>query len=36
VEQIVPDKLQESYNPETLALLAASRSLHAPGALMMQ
>jgi ABC-type glutathione transport system ATPase component len=36
VEQIVPGKLQESYNPETLALLAASRSLHAPGALMMQ
>ena len=36
VEQIVPGKLQESCNPETLALLAASRSLHAPGALMMQ
>ncbi len=31
VEQIVPGKLQESSSPETLALLAASRSVRAPG-----
>jgi len=30
VEQIVPGKLQESSTPETLALLAASRSVRAP------
>jgi ABC-type oligopeptide transport system ATPase subunit len=36
VERIVPGKSQESTHPETLALLAASRSVHAAGALMMQ
>ena len=30
VERIVPGKFQESTHPETLALLAASRSVHVP------
>lgn len=35
VEQVMPGKFHESSNPETLALLAASRSLHIPGAPVM-
>jgi ABC-type microcin C transport system duplicated ATPase subunit YejF len=35
VEQIVPGKFHEISHPETLALLAASRSLHVPGAPVM-
>jgi ABC-type dipeptide/oligopeptide/nickel transport system ATPase subunit len=30
VEQIVPSKIHESTNPETLALLEASRTVHVP------
>ena len=36
VEQIVPGSFHHSSNPETLALLAASRNLHIPGAPVMQ